>query len=50
VLLVSIEGWSAQEVADMLDLQPATVRQRLARGRAALKKALADKDDNEAQP
>ena len=41
VLLVCTEGFAAPDVARMLDLDPATVRKRLSRGRASLKEALA---------
>ena len=40
ILLTAVEGFPAPRVADILGLTPATVRQRLARGRAALKLAL----------
>lgn len=40
VLLCSVEGFSTHHVAAMLDLTPEAVRQRLARGRASLKRAL----------
>jgi RNA polymerase sigma-70 factor (ECF subfamily) len=40
ILLVAIEGFSSQEVARMLDVEDATVRQRLARARAQLERAL----------
>ncbi|HKP64840.1 MAG TPA: RNA polymerase sigma factor [Polyangiales bacterium] len=40
LLLTAVEGFPAPQVADILGLTPATVRQRLARGRAALKDAL----------
>jgi RNA polymerase sigma-70 factor (ECF subfamily) len=50
VLLISIEGFSAPEVAQMLGIDPAAVRQRLARGRAALKQVLSEGGDAEAKP
>ncbi|MET0343702.1 MAG: RNA polymerase sigma factor [Polyangiales bacterium] len=40
VLLSTVEGFSAPEVARMLQLAPAAVRQRLSRGRALLRAAL----------
>lgn len=40
VLLVAVEGFSTTDVATILRLEPATVRQRLARGRAFLKQKL----------
>lgn len=40
LLLITVEGFTADEVAAMLDLDPAAVRKRLSRGRAALKQAL----------
>jgi RNA polymerase sigma-70 factor (ECF subfamily) len=40
VLLVAVEGFEAAEVGRMLDLDAATVRKRLSRGRATLKRAL----------
>ena len=40
VLLCAVEGFPAPEVAHMLGLSHEAVRQRLARGRAALRKAL----------
>jgi RNA polymerase sigma-70 factor, ECF subfamily len=40
VLLIAVEGFAAPQVADMLGLTHATVRQRLSRARAALKQAL----------
>lgn len=51
VLLVSVEGLSAIEAAAVLGLSPDAVRQRLSRGRAALKRTLergaaaVDRDD-----
>jgi RNA polymerase sigma-70 factor (ECF subfamily) len=42
VLLVSVEGFRAPEVAQMLGLSHDAVRQRLARGRAMLRAALED--------
>jgi RNA polymerase sigma-70 factor (ECF subfamily) len=42
VLLISLEGFAAPQVADMLGLSQAAVRQRLARGRAKLRQALED--------
>ena len=40
VLLTAVEGFAAPQVAEMLGVSHAAVRQRLARGRAALKRAL----------
>jgi RNA polymerase sigma-70 factor (ECF subfamily) len=40
ILLTSVEGFAAPQVAQILGLTHATVRQRLVRGRAALKQAL----------
>jgi RNA polymerase sigma-70 factor (ECF subfamily) len=42
VLLISLEGFTAPQVADMLGLSHAAIRQRLARGRAMLRRALED--------
>ena len=43
LLLVVVEGFSPSDVAAMLRLEPATVRQRLARGRALLKRKLEER-------
>ena len=40
LLLVSVEGFENAQVCTMLDLEPATVRQRLSRARAMLRKAI----------
>jgi RNA polymerase sigma-70 factor (ECF subfamily) len=40
VVLVELQGFSYQEVADVLEIPVGTVRSRLARGRALLQKAL----------
>lgn len=40
VVLSDLQGFSYQEIADMLEVPVGTVRSRLARGRAALQKAL----------
>jgi RNA polymerase sigma-70 factor (ECF subfamily) len=45
VLLVSVEGFSTLEVARMLDLEHATVRKRLSRARAALKRAMPTEEE-----
>lgn len=42
VLLSDIEGMSYQEIADIMDVPIGTVRSRLARGRAILRKQLMD--------
>lgn len=42
VVLVDVQGWSYQEVAEVLEVPVGTVRSRLARGRAALQRALWD--------
>lgn len=47
ILLVCTEGFSAPDVARMLDLEAATVRKRLSRGRALLREALADMSPEE---
>ena len=46
VLLISIEGFTAPQVAAMLDVSPELVRQRLSRGRAALQRALEEEEDD----
>jgi RNA polymerase sigma-70 factor (ECF subfamily) len=50
VLLISIEGFSAPEVASMLDLDPGAVRQRLTRARAKLAQVLSEGGETEAEP
>lgn len=40
VVLSDLEGFSYQEIADMLEVPIGTVRSRLARGRSQLQKAL----------
>jgi RNA polymerase sigma-70 factor (ECF subfamily) len=50
VLLCAVEGFPATQVADMLNLSHATVRQRLARGRAMLKVALEDGPPTDREP
>lgn len=45
VLLICVEGFAAPEVAGMLRIEPAAVRQRLSRGRALLRAALSDEHD-----
>jgi RNA polymerase sigma factor (sigma-70 family) len=44
VLLVCVEGFASVDVARMLDIEPAAVRQRLTRARAKLKQALTPGD------
>lgn len=41
VVLYDIEGYSYEEIAEMLDIKLGTVRSRIHRGRAALREALA---------
>src|SRR5207247_1559723 len=43
------EGLTAEEIAGLLGLRPNAVRTRLSRGRAALGRQLADRDDTLAQ-
>jgi len=50
VLLMSVEGFEAPQVAEMLGLSQAAVRQRLSRGRAMLERALADRNEPESRP
>ena len=40
ILLVSVEGFSYDEAADILEIPPGTVRSRMKRGRTLLQKAL----------
>ena len=40
VVLIDVQGYAYQEVADLLDVPIGTIRSRLARGRAALQRAL----------
>lgn len=44
VVLVDGEGFDPQAVAEMLGIAPGTVRSRLFRGRAALRRALGEED------
>lgn len=51
VLLICVEGFAAPEVARMLKIDAAAVRQRLSRGRAQLRAALAhEHGDDDARP
>jgi RNA polymerase sigma-70 factor (ECF subfamily) len=50
VLLISVEGFDAPQVAEMLGLSQTAVRKRLSRGRAMLERTLADPFEPESQP
>jgi RNA polymerase sigma-70 factor (ECF subfamily) len=46
LLLVSVEGFSTDEIALAMDIPVGTVRSRLARGREALRRLLEDEDSS----
>ena len=46
LLLVSVEGFSTDEIALAMDIPVGTVRSRLARGREALRRLLEDDDSS----
>jgi RNA polymerase sigma-70 factor, ECF subfamily len=50
ILLISVEGFSIDAVANMLDVRQETLRKRLSRARAAIKKALESHDPSRANP
>jgi RNA polymerase sigma-70 factor (ECF subfamily) len=47
VLLVSVDGWSYQQVADAMDLPVGTVKSRVSRARVRLGELLRDPDDDD---
>jgi RNA polymerase sigma factor (sigma-70 family) len=50
ILLISVEGFGIDAVAKMLDTREETVRKRLSRARAAIKRALDSNDHSRANP
>jgi RNA polymerase sigma factor (sigma-70 family) len=50
ILLISVEGFGIDAVAKMLDTSEETLRKRLSRARAAIKKALDPNDPSRANP